>query len=264
MRTYCVGDIHGRADLLIKALAIATEDNAKKSYGVNSIRETLEPSLHSPVEESRFICTGDMIDRGPESAEIIKFFRNGRIGPLHLIALQGNHESMMVEVLSRNPVLPHQYQWWGGNGGRSTLMSYGYDYYEVTNYECPPLKFQVIDDVKWLACLPTFFTDDPYRIYVHGGMMSGLSLEEQDKGVCQWLRSDKVTDYGWNGLHVVHGHEQWEDGPILLNNRTNLDTYAWRTGRLAIGVFDDDVPGGPIEILWAEGPSWQTSNSNKY
>jgi serine/threonine protein phosphatase 1 len=24
---------------------------------------------------------------------------------------------------------------------------------------------------------------------------------------------------------------------------------AWKTGRLVVGVFDDGIPGGPIEIL---------------
>jgi serine/threonine protein phosphatase 1 len=24
---------------------------------------------------------------------------------------------------------------------------------------------------------------------------------------------------------------------------------AWKTGRLVIGVFDDDRPGGPVELL---------------
>jgi serine/threonine protein phosphatase 1 len=39
------------------------------------------------------------------------------------------------------------------------------------------------------------------------------------------------------------------DGPILTKGRTNLDTMAWKPGRLAIGVFDDGIPGGPMEIL---------------
>jgi hypothetical protein len=38
-----------------------------------------------------------------------------------------------------------------------------------------------------------------------------------------------------------------------MKNRTNLDTFAWNTGRLVIGVFDDDTPGGPLEILEAQG-----------
>ena len=50
---------------------------------------------------------------------------------------------------------------------------------------------------------------------------------------------------------MVHGHHQFANGPVLLNHRTDLDTFAWATGRLAIGVFDDDVAGGPVEIIEA-------------
>src|SRR6516164_10614971 len=44
--------------------------------------------------------------------------------------------------------------------------------------------------------------------------------------------------------HVVHGHHDFRDGPVTIEGRTNLDTQAWYTGRLAIGVFDDEVAGG--------------------
>ena len=61
-------------------------------------------------------------------------------------------------------------------------------------------------------------------------------------------------DEGGHGQrHVVHGHHQHANGPILKKNRTNLDTFAWYTGRLAICVFDDDTPRGPLEILEIRG-----------
>ena len=37
--------------------------------------------------------------------------------------------------------------------------------------------------------------------------------------------------------------------------RTNLDTRAWRTGRLVIGVFDDEKAGGPIDFISVTGPA---------
>jgi serine/threonine protein phosphatase 1 len=33
----------------------------------------------------------------------------------------------------------------------------------------------------------------------------------------------------------------------------HLDAFAWYAGRLVIGVFDDDTPGGPLEILEVRG-----------
>jgi hypothetical protein len=55
----------------------------------------------------------------------------------------------------------------------------------------------------------------------------------------------------------VHGHHQHVHGPIFKKHRTNLDTLAWYTGRLAIGVFDDAAPGGPIEVLEVHGEPFE-------
>ena len=52
---------------------------------------------------------------------------------------------------------------------------------------------------------------------------------------------------------MAHGHQQFAGGPILKAGRTDLDTFSRSTGRLAIGVFEDDRPGGPVELLWATG-----------
>ena len=59
---------------------------------------------------------------------------------------------------------------------------------------------------------------------------------------------------GFGGRHVVHGHNSFADGPELYEGRTNLDTLAWRTGRLVTGVFDDTMPGGPVDFVVVRGP----------
>jgi hypothetical protein len=61
----------------------------------------------------------------------------------------------------------------------------------------------------------------------------------------------------------VHGHHQHVHGPIFKKHRTNLDTLAWYTGRLAIGVFDDAAPGGPIEVLEVHGEPFEKILSSK-
>jgi serine/threonine protein phosphatase 1 len=42
---------------------------------------------------------------------------------------------------------------------------------------------------------------------------------------------------------------------VLHEGRSDFDTLAWYTGRLVIGVFDDDVPGGPVMTIEIKGPS---------
>ena len=36
--------------------------------------------------------------------------------------------------------------------------------------------------------------------------------------------------------------------------RTDLDTFAWYTGRLVVGVFEDEMAGGPIDCIEVIGP----------
>jgi serine/threonine protein phosphatase 1 len=106
--------------------------------------------------------------------------------------------------------------------------------------------------------LPLYFEDDQ-RIFVHAGVVHDTPVHDTDDMFLQWgLYSDRyetsrrlADEPHCSGKHVVHGHHQSADHPLLLPHRTNLDSFAWHTGRLAIGVFDDDVPGGPTEILWA-------------
>jgi serine/threonine protein phosphatase 1 len=87
------------------------------------------------------------------------------------------------------------------------------------------------------------------------GVDPNCSLDEQDPQDVIWKIYDDRDEGGHGQRHIVHGHHQHADGPILKKNRTNLDTFAWYIGRLVIGVFDDDMPGGPLEILEVQGPS---------
>ena len=64
-----------------------------------------------------------------------------------------------------------------------------------------------------------------------------------------WKRYPKGFPGGFGEFHVVHGHDNFPEGPLFYEGRTNLDTLAWRTGRLMIGVFDDDRPGGPVDFI---------------
>jgi serine/threonine protein phosphatase 1 len=90
---------------------------------------------------------------------------------------------------------------------------------------------------------------DAHRVFVHAGIDPNCSLDEQDAEDVIWKIYRDDDDGGYGQRHVVHGHHQHAHGPIFKKNRTNLDTFAWYTGRLAIGVFDDARPGGPIEVL---------------
>lgn len=73
----------------------------------------------------RIIAMGDIIDRGPESRQMIEFFINN---PQH-ICLMGNHEHMFIKIYEfftqKKPCLYIPVFWIYVNGGKQTLESYG-------------------------------------------------------------------------------------------------------------------------------------------
>lgn len=209
-KTYAIADLHGRHDLLLAALA--------------------EVLAHEP---GTLVTLGDYIDRGPDSRPIIARLMSLQTRPPTLwkvVCLKGNHEQMMTESMKR----PLNRGQWISNGGETTLASY--------NNDVPQ------DHLQWIAGLPSIHVDE-HRVFVHAGVDPTCPLEAQKDECLLWYRYADGADIGHGERHVVHGHTPRPYGPECLQHRTNLDTYAWRTGRLVIGVFDDGLPGGPADLI---------------
>ena len=137
--------------------------------------------------------------------------------------------------------------WWLTNGGGATLISYGQQQADQADATIVPAPH-----LDWVKRLPLMYVDK-HRVFVHAGIDPNCPLDEQDAENVIWKIYPNDDDGGHGQRHVVHGHHQHAHGPILKRHRTNLDTFAWYTGRLAIGVFDDAAPGGPIEVLEVNG-----------
>ena len=213
--TYVIPDIHGRYDLLNQGLV---EITTRGDAGV-------------------VITIGDYVDKGPESKQVINRLLSGVAEGWDLIALKGNHDAMMLEALRD----PSKMAAWVAKGGDAALASYGGDSAAVPQ-----------EHILWLGRLRLMHVD-AHRIYVHAGVDPEIALDQQSEATLLWKRYPKGFPGGFPDLHVVHGHDNFPEGPLLYQGRTNLDTLAWRTGRLTIGVFDDDRPGGPIDFIVIRG-----------
>ena len=215
--TYAVADLHGRADLIAHAYrAIAA---------------------HAAAAAATLVHLGDYVDRGPDSRGVVAFLRDPATLPAgwRRVVLKGNHEEMMVEASAGR-------RWaneWGANGGDATLASYG--------------GLVPRADLDWVAGLPLLHTD-AHRVYVHAAVDPAVALEAQDPRHLLWARYRTGDPGGHGARHVVHGHQPYEDGPLLHPGRTDLDTLAWATGRLVVGVFDDAAPGGPVDFIEVRRP----------
>lgn len=234
-RTYVIADLHGRFDLLCRALDL----------------------IHADAGDAggKFVVLGDFVDRGPQSRNIIDLLMAGPQRPnWEWVILQGNHEAMMLEVLSAPNA--HLMRWWVGNGGGQTLASYGY----AQGDPILPLRVPA-EHLEWLAALPIYH-EDAWRIFVHAGVPPHQPVDEAKPETLQWMLYPSSEDYPdaevhsderhCSGKHIVHGHHQSASHPLLKAHRTNLDSFAYSTGRVAIGVFEDDYPA-PSKIIDATG-----------
>ena len=215
--TYVIPDIHGRDDLLSRALSDIT--------------------AHRGSDGGIIVMIGDYVDKGPYSRQVVERLRSGIAG-WNLLALKGNHDAMMVQGL-RDPA---KLAFWMEKGGDTALASYGGEPSAVPEAH-----------IAWLDQLRLMHVD-AHRVYVHAGVDPDLPLEQQSEATLLWKRYPKGYGKGFGTRHVVHGHDNDPDGPLLFEGRTNLDTLAWRTGRLTVGVFDDDKPGGPVDFIVVRGP----------
>ena len=215
--TYVIPDIHGRYDLLCDGLA--------------------EIAAHSKGKAGVIVTIGDYVDKGPESKAVVDRLLSGVGEGFRLVALKGNHDALMVEALRD----PSKMAAWITKGGDAALASYGGDPAAVPQTH-----------IDWLDGLRLMHVD-AHRLYVHAGVDPEISLDRQGEATLLWKRYPKGFPNGFGKLHVVHGHDNCPDGPLIYEGRTNLDTLAWRTGRLTIGVFDDGRSGGPVDLIVIKG-----------
>jgi serine/threonine protein phosphatase 1 len=217
--TYVIPDIHGRFDLLSEALHRVHE--------------------HAAGNGGTLVMIGDYVDKGPDSNKVIARLRRGMPGGWIFIPLKGNHDAMMAAGLRDPAKMAH----WLERGGDTVLQSYGGDPSAIPEA-----------DIAWLEALPLTHVD-AHRVYVHAGLDPAVALDAQSEATLLWKRYPKGDAAGFNGRHIVHGHDSVARGPELYEGRTNLDTRAWRSGRLVIGVFDDATPGGPADFIVVHGPA---------
>jgi serine/threonine protein phosphatase 1 len=222
-RAYAIGDIHGRLDLLNAVIGEIEADIAAR-----------------PPAKNFIIFLGDFIDRGPESAGVIERLRTYRHAQARVVFLGGNHEEVLLEILSgKLGVLPS----WLKFGGAECAQSYGIDIDALRNAE----ERTAIDMVRakvpraqrdFLENLADTFSFGDY-LFVHAGIRPGVAVEQQDRKDLRWIRDPFLSDTKEHGFVVVHGHtieEEVQERP----NRIGIDTGAYRTGILTALVIEED------------------------
>jgi len=219
-RIYAIGDVHGRFDLLQQLVAQVEADDAERGPA-----------------ETHVVLLGDLIDRGPQSREVIDYFLKGAPGFAEWHFVQGNHEEMLLRMVDEpdSSYLPQFLRY----GGRETFESYGAPQIVLDmpdRYAPDTLPFYVPEGHR--AFMRTMHDGVQFGDYffTHAGIRPGVPLAEQDRQDLRWIRRDFLDSNADHGVVVVHGHTVLEEVEIRPN-RIGIDTGAYATGRLtALGL----------------------------
>ncbi|WP_250122880.1 metallophosphoesterase family protein [Chroococcidiopsis sp. CCMEE 29] len=146
-RRIVIGDVHGYYDglmLLLEAIA--------------------------PGSDDQVYFLGDLIDRGPQSSQVVDFVQQSSY-----YCLLGNHEQMLIDVLSRRVSSQVRHAWLY-SGGYETLNSY---------------KKATVPEhhLEWLLSLPTHLDLGDIWL-VHAGIDPRIPLAEQTAEQFCWVREE--------------------------------------------------------------------------
>src|SRR5215210_7569868 len=220
-RAYVVGDIHGRLDLLDRLL--------------EEIHREIGPH---PQGEILLVFLGDLIDRGPNSAQVVERLRTYRHDGVRPVFILGNHEEVLLRILSGQTDLIAS---WLQYGGAQCLKSYGAE----------PSAIGAMSEESALAAIKQAIPDEHVSflrrfvdtcrfgdyLFVHAGIRPGIALEEQRQNDLRWIRDPFLRDETDHGFVVVHGHTI-SRGIDEQPNRIGIDTGAYHSGILTALVID--------------------------
>lgn len=221
-RIYAIGDVHGQYRLLRHLLD-----------------EVASHLLETGTGRPTVILLGDLIDRGPDSSEVLRFLRGVQRSTGRLIVLAGNHEELMLRAYDG---VPGAMRYWIDHGGGATLRSFGIDVDEAPS-DTRTLHARMVDAIPpdligWVRGLPLSWQSGNY-FFCHAGVRPGVPLHRQNREDLLWIRKPFLDHAGDHGRIVVHGHTEVADVD-RRENRIAIDTAAYRSGVLTALCLDHD------------------------
>jgi serine/threonine protein phosphatase 1 len=219
-RMYCIGDIHGRADLL------------------QELHDMIEEDAADYQGKKQLLYVGDYIDRGSTSREVLDMLLDEPLQGFEVVYLKGNHEQALLDFLK----YPGATAGWLVFGGRETLVSYGVQTKHVPGASDFGVLAQELDEqlperhrAFYQDSLLSWQAGDYY--FVHAGIRPGVALDEQHFEDQLWIRDDFINSEKDHGVVVVHGHTVFEEVQFRPN-RIGIDTGAYQTGVLTALVLE--------------------------
>ncbi len=227
MRSYAIGDIHGQLGLLEEAHRRIEADRRVR-------RDPDAPVIH----------LGDLVDRGPDSAGVIRYLREGIAAGAPWVVLKGNHDRLFERFLTdpgwRDPQLREGVTYLHPLiGGAETLMSYGLfrpTSFHIKTARAEALKAIPPEDIAFLQSRPLYHGYGSV-LHVHAGIRPGVPIERQSEHDLVWIRDPFLMDTRDHGPLILHGHTAIPR-PMHYRNRVNIDSRAAYGGPLTAVVIE--------------------------
>lgn len=214
---YICSDIHGHFSLLGKQL----------------------DRLGFDPDKDRLFSLGDLIDRGPESGDVLKWLEKP-----WFYAVQGNHERMLINTVEkRSSQLFSQWSCWGGEWAATLSISELENISEQLQRLPVAIELQLTGNKK-AALVHAELPDVCDWNQIKSLLLSSCSHDIEDSSIISdmlWKSSQptrskegaRLIEPVQNIDHVFHGHTI-VDFITTLTNRTFLDLGSYLTGDIRI------------------------------
>lgn len=193
--------------------------------GYKALMQCLERAKFD-YENDTLISLGDVADGWTEVVECFEEFFKMK----NFIMVRGNHDQWLKEWLQygKRPDI------WTMQGGQNTLASFE-KYGE-------PTKNRILG---FLKNTKHWYVDEKNRLFVHGGYIDGVPIEQQDKMDLMWSRRfkeqpqlcEEIQDY----KEVFVGHTtiwRWSKLPARVGKVVFMDTGGGFEGVLSLMNVD--------------------------
>lgn len=221
---FVIGDIHGCFDRMT----------------------ALQAQMQSHGPQAHQVYVGDYIDRGEQSAQVLRALYALRDDPKKTF-LRGNHEDMMLGFL-QDPA--DKGARWLRYGGLNTLGSYRISGIpqnsdETTLTATADKLREAIGPaiIHWLDTLPVQWQSGNLAV-VHAAADPALPMALQADRTLKWGHPDFMTTPRSDGIWIAHGHTIVEEAQAAAG-RIAVDTGAYATGRLTAAY----IASGELRFL---------------
>ena len=177
------------------------------------------------------VFIGDYIDRGPDSAGVVRrVLAEYAAAPERVILLWGNHEDMAAYHyhLPRPSSYLYDEGLWLENGGVTALRSFGFSDSASRRgtAPCPPELARLFGLLKPFWRPPAdIFPELAHVVFAHAGVTPGKRAEEDAGDALLWIREGFLQTHDASGRLVVHGHTPFNDARVLPD-KIGIDTGA--------------------------------------